>query len=109
MKGYIVGYFESWSDDRNDAIVGYFTTWGKMLHAVKITEKENVEKYGAQRAVYIVELEPNKMTLIKYPFDWTENYVNYKVHTEYGKTYLRGNDREIEIDIYEKRLPRNKK
>ena len=103
MKGYIVGYFESWADDRNDVIIGYFMSWTKMLKAVKTVEKINVEKYAGQRAVYVVEIEPNKMYNVKHSYNWTIDYPHYRVETEYGKTYLRGCDKEIVIDIYTKK------
>lgn len=102
MKGYIVGYLDSWANDRSNIIVGYFTMWPKMLNAIKTIERENIEKYSNLRSVYAVEIDINKINNVKTTMNWIENYPHYTVRTEFGKTLMSGCGKDIHIDLYEK-------
>jgi hypothetical protein len=106
MKGYIVGYFETWANDRNPIIIGYYTTWNRALGITKQLERENLDYHKGLQSVYLVEIEVNKTYPVTNPIlDWIDNYTNYKVKTTNGKTTLRNNKgREIVVELPE-RIP----
>ena len=81
MKGYLVGYLDTWGNDRTTQISGYCTSWKKAISTAKPLEAENVFRYNKQRKVFIVELEPNKNYKIIDHSNWIYNYKNYNVET----------------------------
>ncbi len=106
MKGYIVGYFESWGNDRNPIIVGYYTTWSRALDVTKQLERNNLDYHQGFQNVYLVEVEVNKTYPTNdTPVDWIDNYTNYRATTVRGNTALRSNKgRVFEIELPESEL-----
>jgi len=82
MRGYLVGFFDTWGNDRGTQIIGYYTTWKKAVSVSKTAEAENVFKHRSMRKVFIVEIEPNKNNTITDYLNWTNNYRNYDISTE---------------------------
>jgi hypothetical protein len=92
MKGFIVGYFEEWSNDRNPIIVGYYTTWNKAIDVVIDQENINIKNYKGLREVYIVEIDVNKTyTNILSGSDWINSYKHYLVKNHSGESILISN------------------
>jgi len=88
MKGFMVGYFEPWSEDKNPLIVGYYTTWSKAFQIVKQEEKYNLEKCNGLREIYLVELEVNKTYTPKTGKDWIETFKYQIVRNHSGVSNL---------------------
>lgn len=77
MRGYIVGYYESWAYDRNCIIIGYYTNWDRALKVLKTQIQINIEKYNDLREFYIVEVDVNKTYKTINGEDWIKNYPKY--------------------------------
>lgn len=85
MIGYIVGYFESWGNDRNPIVIGHYTDWDAALELAKRQQRLNITKHEGLRSIYIVELESNH----EYPIDsathdWIANYTHYTLRIVRG-------------------------
>ena len=99
MKGYILTFYDSWSNNRNNFVIGYFMSWNRVINAAKQLQKENIENYKGLRTIYIVIIEPNKINNINNTLsDWICNYQNYKVFTADNNTFLKSNKGKI-IDL----------
>jgi hypothetical protein len=73
MKGYIVGYIESWGNDCNPKIIGSFNNWKSALNEAKKLIRPLV-------LVYIVETEINKIIRPLSPKNlWYHDFKHYIV------------------------------
>jgi hypothetical protein len=71
MKGYIVGYIESWGNECNPKIVGQFNSW-------KISLNEAKKFIRPLITVYIVETEINKVIIPKSATSlWFHDFKHY--------------------------------
>lgn len=102
MRGYIVGFYDSWAYDRNCIIVGYYTNWERALKVLKAQLRINIDRYQGLRELYIVEIDVNKMYKIVDGEDWIKNYPKYyKIITRnHKKILVDKNSEEIEILDY---------
>lgn len=97
--GYIVGYYETWADDMNPIIVGYYTIWDKALTQAKRLQRINIDSYNKYRKVYVVEVEPNK-TYDDIPGHlWANSFDHYVAITKSDKTILEHNRTRTIIEI----------
>ena len=96
MKGFIVGYITSWSDDRYPNIVGLYTNIESAKNIAEILEIENVEKYKRLRRVYIVEIQTDKTYNVENSLaDWIMNYPHQIVYTKNGKIMYEKNEQPV--------------
>jgi hypothetical protein len=93
MKGFIVGYFEEWSNERNPIIIGYYTNWTKAIECVIEQENINSNKYKGLREIYLVELEVNKSYNNQISgADWINSFKHYRIKNYSGETVLISNN-----------------
>lgn len=88
MKGYIVGYNESWANDVKNVIRGYFTTWSRAVNLVREIEYYNKTLHKGSRSVYLVEVDVNRVyPEPKLPF-WYQSFHYYTIQYEVDKMLL---------------------
>lgn len=75
MRGYIVGYLESWGDNLNPKIVGQFSNWKIALDTAKKLVKPLIK-------VYIVETVINKTIDPQSATCWINDYKHFIVYKD---------------------------